>query len=292
MAKKTTDIGYLIRTGATVLAYWGAMAYFFHECAVLVNNFHLLVAPSVQTTVPWLIHLAVSSLILIMMAGVAAALVRPLWLGLLATLLGVCLFPLIVGSGLGTWISAGVALFFLISNQAFVNSQMKNQIQFSSHPAGEKKIIVATLLAVMISVSLGLGYLRDAAKNNTVFPPFLTNSYIKMTMNLAKSQIDAQAKAGGAAVTEEMKQKALSEAETKLKQTVADWDTKAKPQLTYIGVGLGVFAFFMIQMVYILLALLTIPLIPLMFLLLKLTHFTQIESEKVVVSRITLKTVD
>jgi len=286
MTKKTTDVGFYARLIACTLAFLAAIFYLAHSCAALANNLPMLITPSMEATVPWAIHMAVSALAMIVMTGVATALLRPVWIGILTFAVGACLFPLVVGSGIGTWISAAVLFFILLSNLLFVNRQMKNQIKFSSHPTGEKKMIMASLLAALLCVSLGIGYLRDSAKRNYVFPPEATTFFSQMMMKTVQAQIDAQKP------PEEQRQVALKEAETKVQKMVTDAEAKIKPNQKYIPIGLGAFAFFFLPIVFIFLSILSAPLIPLVFWILKVARFTHAETDKVEVSRLTLRTTD
>jgi hypothetical protein len=281
-----TDVGRIVRLIVCILAFLAATFYLAHSCATLANNLPMLITPSVEVTIPWAVHMTASVLAMIVMTGVAVALLRPVWIGILTFAVGALLFPLVVGFGISTGISATVLFAVLLLNLLFVNGQMKNQIKFSSHPMGEKKLIIATLLTALICVSFGISYTRDSAKRNYVFPPEATTLFTQSMMKVAHSQIDPQK------APEAQKQVALKEAEAKFQKMISDAEAKVKPQQKYIPIGLGVFTFFILQMVLLLLAILSAPLIPLVFLFLKLTHFTHTETEQCKVGRLTLKTID
>jgi len=278
MKNKKIDIGYIIRISSCILAFLGTVIYFSYSCKIIVNNY-LTIA-----TVSWLINCAVASVLFMIMLSVTAVLLRPFWIAIITYGAGAILFALMVGSAAAMWIAAGIFLIVLVLYLFFEIGQLKNQIKFSTHPLGDKKILICSLLAMMISVALGVGYLNDSTKRNYIIPPE-AKTYLQQTMmNGAKTALNSQKG------TEKQKQAALKQTEEKIKTMINDQENSLKPNQKYIPLTLGVFAFFFFQMALFLISLISAIFIPLVFWILKISHFTHTSVENCETQHLTLNT--
>lgn len=280
---KKVDSGYVIRTAVCVLAFLATAVYFFHLCSGVADNYLLFTAFTKKTAITWFVNFAVSAALFIIMLGVTAALVRPTWIAMAAYAVAAGLYIFFVGSGIVTWVAAGVSVAVLVSYLIAEVHLFSNQIKVSTHPLGEKKMLICTLLAALISVSVAVGYMNDSVKRNYVLPPEAKTVYSQYMMKLAEGTIDAQKP------TARQKETALKEAEKKVNDLVVKTEDTIKPVQKYIPVILGFFAFCVFQMVLIFVGIFAMLFVPLLFWILKITHFTHIITEKCEVTRLTLK---
>lgn len=280
---KKVDLGYVIRTAVCVLAFLAAAAYFFHVCSGVADNYLLFAGFTAHTAILWFVNFAVSAALFIITLGVTAALVRPTWVAMVTYVIAAGLYIFFVGSGLVTLVAAGISVAILVSYLIAEVHLFGNQIKASTHPLGEKKMLVCTLLAALISVSIAVGYMSDSVKRSYVLPPEAKTAYSQYMMNLAKPQIDAQKG------TAKQKETALKTAEKNINDLAIKAEETIKPVQKYIPAVLGFFAFCAFQMVLIFVGIFAMLFVPLLFWILKITHFTHIATEKCEVTRLTLK---
>ncbi|MEK7172319.1 MAG: hypothetical protein AAB739_05435 [Patescibacteria group bacterium] len=279
MKNKGIDVGYIIRIFACILAFLAAIIYFSYSCRVLVGNY-LTIA-----TVSWLINFAVASVLLMIMLSVTVVLLRPFWIAVITYGLGAVLYALMVGFSIAAWITAAVFFVLLVLYLFFEIGQLNNQIKFSTHPLGDKKILICSLLAVMISVAFGIGYAQDSVKRNYIVPPETKTFILQQAVNSAKTMLNSQKG------TEQQKQVIFKQTEEKLKTMINDTENSLKPYQKYIPIVLGVLSFVFFQMVLFFISFISAIFTPLVFWLLKVSHFTHTAVEKCETQRLTLKTI-
>lgn len=286
---KKPDVGYIIKTAVCIVAFFASIIFFSYECKALIDNYIILIMPTAKITVPWMIKLGISSLLFLITIGIVAILVRPIWLAIATCGVGMVFWALIVWAGYLPWIIAAVAIALLSTSYfLFINAQLKNQINFSTHPLGDKKMLLCTLLAIFISVSFGLGYVKNSTQRSYLIPPEfkkLAQDYVSST---AKALIEKQYPSSTAKQKKDMLESALKKSGTSFDDT----EKSLKPYKSSIPILFGVTAFFIFQMVFLLLAILNSLLIKLVFLALKAAHFTNTVTEKCETKRLTLKTVE
>ena len=256
MKNKGIDVGYIIRIFACILAFLAAIIYFSYSCRVLVGNY-LTIA-----TVSWLINFAVASVLLMIMLSVTVVLLRPFWIAVITYGLGAVLYALMVGFSIAAWITAAVFFVLLVLYLFFEIGQLNNQIKFSTHPLGDKKILICSLLAVMISVAFGIGYAQDSVKRNYIVPPETKTFILQQAVNSAKTMLNSQKG------TEQQKQVIFKQTEEKLKTMINDTENSLKPYQKYIPIVLGVLSFVFFQMVLFFISFISAIFTPLVFWLL------------------------
>ncbi|MBI4994689.1 hypothetical protein HZC21_03530 [Candidatus Peregrinibacteria bacterium] len=271
MKNKGIDVGYIIRVFACILAFIATIIYFSYSCRILVNNYLTII------TVPWLINFAVASILFIIILSVTVVLLRPFWIAISVYGLGAILYAFIVGFSIAAWIAAAVFLVSLILYLFFEIGQLNNQIKFSTHPLGDKKILICSLLAMMISVALGIGYYQDSIKRNYVVPPETKTFILQQVMKGVEKQ--------------KQKQAAVKQIEEKLKTMINDAEKSLKPYQKYIPIALGILSFLLFQIVLFFISFISAIFIPLVFWLLKVTHFAHTAVEKRKTQHLTLKTI-
>jgi hypothetical protein len=285
MLKNKPDIGYIIKTLACVLAFIATVTYFSFVCGSLVKDYSVLINPSTAATVLWFGNLIVATLLFIAMSGLIAVLVRPAWIAFVACVIGSASYILILGPNQFTGAAAGILIIFLLVSLFFEVSQLENQINFSIHPLGGKKFITSCVLAILVSVAFGTGYVVDSTKNNYVLPPSFKSFYTQQITSVLQSVIGDQK---GSA---QQKAAALKQAEAKAESMFNDAEKNLKPQQKYISIVFGVVAFFVFQFLLLIVSMVSGFVTYLVFFILKITRFTHVAVEKRDVSRLTLKTV-
>ncbi len=279
------DVGYAVKTTVCVFLLLAAIGYFSLICKALMNDYLLVLSPTAKETVPWLIRLAVSGGLVIMMVCVTAVLLRPTWIPLLAYMAGAVLFALVIGSGLTAWSAASVLASLLAYFLLSVDGQLDNQIEFSAHPLYDKKVLLCTLLSLLLAASFGLGYDLDAARRNYVIPPEI-NSYLQeQTMAFVKPMVASQQ------APEEAKAIALQQLSGKVKETIDAYEKKIEPYKSYVPLVMGALAFSVFQIFMVLLGLAVAVLLGPVFFLLKATRFARVSIEVLPVRRLTLRSV-
>lgn len=284
--KKTNeniDWGYIIRTASCVITFLIAAAYFSYTCSTVVNNYGLLFQPTSAAAISWFINFAISAALFIIMLGVTVALIRPIWIAMVTYAISAIMYVIFIGPNIATWITAGILFAILLVYSLAEVKLFKNQIKASTHPLGEKKALICTLLAVLLSVAVAVGYDKDATKRNFIIPPETETAFSQYLVNSAKTQIDAQKG------TDQEKKAALEKATTDVKSLIEKQKEALKPAKTYIPYMLGISVFLIFQMILIFVGILSMIFVPLLFWILNITHFTHTITEQCEVSRLTLK---
>jgi hypothetical protein len=276
------DAGYAIKTGACILFFLCAMGYFSSVCAEVSNNYLFILFPSAAVTVPWLVRLGVSALLLVLMAGVVAVLVRPFWLAAIAYFLAAIIYVMSIGSGIATLIVAGIFFLFMLAFQRFVSKQLKNQINFTPHPLTDMNMLLLLIMSVMVSAAFGIGYVTDAAKRSYLLPPEAKPLISNMMMGQAKSSIDAQKG------TPEQKKAALESATKQVGGTVDGIEKSLLPLKPAIPYLLGIILFSALVSIFSILGFVPILLGKILFRLFRMTRFTNDTVETLEVRHITL----
>jgi formate/nitrite transporter FocA (FNT family) len=196
---------------------------------------------------------------------------------------GAALYPLIVGSSVITWVTALVFAGALILYLIATSRLFANQIEVSTHPLGEKKMMISLLLAILVSVSVAVGYISDSTARSYVIPPEGKTAISKYMVNTVQSLIDGQK------ATAKQKEDAIKEAQKAADDTVNKIEEQLKPAQKYVPVMLGAIVFSLAQIVLIFVVIIAALLVPLLFLILKAARFIHTVTEKCQVVRWTLE---
>jgi len=282
---KKPDIGYIIKITVTILALLGSIVYFSVICRNLVNDYFIILTPTVKTTVPLAIHLCVSALLVAMMVGINEVLVRPRWLVFVTILLATMAYVITIGPNKASWIMG--IIFFIIISLHFMGTynQFKNQISFSPFPISNKKMILFLILAIIAGVAFAQGYSKDAEKQSYIVPPQVKAPVVEMIIGQAKIMIESQQ------ATPEQKTAALNEIRPKVDSLVNDWEKKLEPYPNAVPWVLGILFFSVAQMAFFVISLLFAIFLSLLFYLLKVTRFANYATEMREVKWLTLETV-
>lgn len=274
---------YIVKTSVCGVAFVAVMVYFSSLCASLVDNYFVIFNDAVF---PIIGELLISVVLFLLVVGVIAALVRPVWLAIIVYAVGAFMYPLIVGFGPVTAASASIVFILLLAYLLFEARQFGNQIKFSTYPLGGKKMLLGSLLAALVAVAVGVGYNVDSAAENYIVPPVLKTLITEQTSSMAKVTVDKQVE--GQDVSAQQKGIMIQEIQKKFNDIINDIEMNLGSDKTNIGVFLGVLVFASLQIIFIVVSLLSMLLIPLLFWILKITGFTKTTTGKVEVTRITL----
>lgn len=277
------NVGYMIKTLVCVIAFLASVLFFAQVCNDLVGNYLILILPTVKITVPWLVQLCVAVLLIIVTLGITAVLVRPLWLTLIIYFLGSMVFALFTEGSPSVWIAAIVLFVSFTLYVFFIAKQLNNQINFSSHPLGDKKILICSVLAVLVSVSFGLGYVKDSTRRGYLIPPEIEASISNQVLNQTKDAVEKQK------ASAKEKQAALKTVQEKIQTAIDDTIKKIQPYQRYIPPLLGITAFFLFQMIFFILEIVASIMFGIIFFVLRKSHFAHVSSEMREITHLTLK---
>jgi len=284
-SNKLSDIGYIIKIVVIILAFIGSMLYFAVICHGLIDNYFVILIPSAKTTTPFLIHLCISALLLVLMIGVTEVLVRPRWIVFITILLATIEYIFIIGPTTGSLIMG--AIFFVIVSLHFMRAynQFKNQISFSPFPISNKKMILFLILAIIAGVAFAQGYSKDAEKQSYIVPPQVKAPVVEMIIGQAKIMIESQQ------ATPVQKTAALNEIRPKVESLINEWEKKLEPYPNAVPWVLGILLFSVAQMAFFVVGLFFGIILSLLFYLLKVTRFINYTTEMREVKWLTLETV-
>lgn len=209
----------------------GAGYYFGTICMQIDQVYKLILTPSMELLIQILWLLLSLSLVLVC-AGLVAALIRPIWVGFIAFAL----------SGLavlfGWHISAitGILAFvYILAGVVYIRSvdgQLNQQIKFSVRPISQSQGILLTVLILVACGSLYLGYAEHIEREGFSIP----ESYIEILMELMEKQIVARVPIGGGEVVIQFREEFQKMIDSFIEGTV-------KPYERYIplAIALGLF---------------------------------------------------
>jgi hypothetical protein len=173
----------------------GAGYYFGTICMQIDQVYKLILAPSKELLVQILWLLLSLSLVLVC-AGLVAALIRPVWVGFITFALSglAVLFGWHISA-----ITGILAFLYVLAGIAYsrsVDGQLNQQIKFSVRPISQSQGILLTVLILVACGSLYLGYAEHIEREGFSIP----ESYVEILMELMEKQIVAGVPIGGGEV--------------------------------------------------------------------------------------------
>lgn len=124
--------------------------------------------------------------------GLAAALVRPLWLCAVIFFLSSC--AVLLGWGVSLH-GAAVALVYLLASLLYcrgVASALDSRLKFSVEPISGSQSVLLTGLAIAACLSLYFGYAAEIEDSGFAFPPALKDSIGQMVIAPMTTQIEGR----------------------------------------------------------------------------------------------------
>jgi len=184
-----------VKTISFAVLLIGAGYYFGTICMQFDQAYKLILAPSMELLIQMLWLLLSLSLVLVC-AGLVAALIRPIWVGIIAFALSG--LAVLFGWHIST-ITAILTFVYLLAGIAYtrsVNGQLNQQIKFSVRPISQSQGILLTVLILIACSSLYLGYAEHIEQEGFSIP----DSYVELLMELMEKQIVARMPIGGGEV--------------------------------------------------------------------------------------------
>src|SRR5512142_1035938 len=161
-----SNVGFVVKTVLCMLAFLAASALFAYACAELMVDYSLVFTPSKELTLPWLIRMGIGSFLFLLSFGVTAVLVRPISLAAATLAGGMAVYALVLGGGLAAWGGALAGATMLLGLLYSVVKQIENQIDFTLRPVSDKELVISSILAILVAVPAGLGYVVDSARGH------------------------------------------------------------------------------------------------------------------------------
>jgi hypothetical protein len=281
-AMPSFGVANVVKLALCVIGFIAAAAFFAYACVELRVDYFRLFSPTATQTLSWLVRLGIAAFLVMLTFGVMVVLVRPVAIAAGAVVAGMAVYAVVLGGGLVTWYAAGVVAIVFLILLLSVAKQLENQIDFSVRPMGDKELALSSLLAILIGVSAGMGYYRDAARGEYLVPPQIVATVRQQMNGYVKTMVEAQG------VPASMKALAISTAEAQVAEMVDGYLEKLKPYSAYVPYGLGAIAYFSFQVVFFIPGFAaSLALGPLLFLL-RLTGFAHLSKQTRVVTRLTL----
>jgi hypothetical protein len=164
---------------------------FGRACARVGQQYELILLLD-TSFLPVLLFLLGAMATVAFVAGLSAALIRPLWLSALIFALSAC------AAFLGWELSlpsAVAAVVYLLASLAYcrgVATGLDGRLKFSVEPISGSQSVLLTGLAIAASLSLYFGYAAQIDEQGFTFPPALKDSIRQMVMAPMTSQIEAR----------------------------------------------------------------------------------------------------
>jgi ABC-type multidrug transport system fused ATPase/permease subunit len=252
----------------------GAGYFFGMVCKQIDQAYELILSPSIQL-LNLLLWFLLALAAVMTSAGLVAALLRPVWVGIiafalsgLAMLLG---WQVTVGSGV-------LVLVYLIATAVYavgVAKELNQRIRFSVRPISEGQHVLLTTLVLVACGSLGLGYATHIEQEGFSIP----ESYTEKFGELIEEQIMARTPA-------EQHEEAVAEFREEFQHAVDKFSENIKPYEQFIPLLMAGSVFTPLLTIVNLLAWAPIVILKVVFFLLKALRVTKVVVETQEVQRL------
>lgn len=217
-------------------------------------------------------------------AGLVAALLRPLWVALLAFALSALAMVLgwEVGIGPALW---GLLYFLLCLPYARgVTKELNERLGFSVEPVSRGLSLLFMVLALLACGSLYLGYAAHIEKEGFALPPTFKEMMTKMTIIPMRKTIEARTD-----LTPQEKERALAEMEEGFEEMwMGSLEEMIKPYERLIPVAMAIGTFMTLQTILSLLSWIPGLILAVIFPILQITGMTKVVRETREVERVVI----
>ena len=255
----------------------GAGYFFGTICRQISQAYNLILSPSGEL-LNLLLWLLLALCGLMVAAGLVAALLRPLWIGIIAIILsGLAMllgWQVTVGSGVLILVYFLAAFFCTLG----ITRELNERIRFSVRPIGEGQGILLMVLILVVCGSLYLGFAAHIEQEGFSPPQF----YIKMFMEQMEKQIEAR-------VPAKERQEVITQFRKEFQRTVDEFfESTVKPYEKYIPLAIVAALFMPLVTITRLLAWVPTVLMSIIFPLLKALGVVKLISEPREVQRLVM----
>lgn len=217
----------------------------------------------------------VGIVLVVVFSGLMATLVRPAWLTATGYALSAVALVIAWGADTATMILGGVFFVFCILYATGVKKKIGNQIHFSAHALVEGQMLLLVILGIIVSASFGIGFAKDAATRNFIFPPELKEQAMNYMKEQGKASIEKQAPGLG----EKEKAAAIEEGTKKISESWTEMENSLKPAAAYIPFFLALIIYMMVISVIPIIGLFIPVLYAAIFPFLRVTGFAGVKTE-------------
>ncbi|MEY4744993.1 MAG: hypothetical protein RL272_938 [Candidatus Parcubacteria bacterium] len=276
------DAARWIKTAACATFFVAAAAYFSLVSAKLMDDYAMVLVPTKELTVPWLVRACIAAFLMLLMFGATVTLIRPPSVAAATYLVGMILYALIMGGAAAAWAVAAAGSVFLAAFAYSTVRLLENQVEFSVRPVRDRVMGLCTLLALLLAVPAGLGYVRDSAHGGYLIPPQITVKVRKQADEYVTKMVDGQH------LAEPQRTLVLLASQEQMGTWMDDAEKKAEPYKDYVPFLLGLAAYFTFQVLLYVPAAAAVALLGLLVAVLKVTGFARLSTQERTVSRLTL----
>jgi hypothetical protein len=273
--------GVIIKTAIFVFLLFIASIPFGAACGQIYHQYEALFFPKLE-----LLILAIwvfgAMILVIVAAGLVAALVRPFWVIIAAFVLSALAMILAM---ILTWkISIApvvLGLVYAVLAIAYARSvvhELNNRLNFSVHAIGERQRTLLFALILPVSISFALGYREDALRRGFIVPPVCKQAVMEM---MIMPRLQAQIESRSELRPEE-------KAEQVIERFWANTETTLQPYAQFIPAGLALMLIWTLQTLLSFISWVPPLVLSVIFPLLKLTRVTRVVVQTREVQRLTL----
>lgn len=210
-------------------------------CTWSYNQYEILFLPGLE-----LLYLAlwiIGSIILVVaLAGVLVALVRPFWLIIVSFFLSGIVFIFIFKTDLiiSIGLCLGYILLAILSSRSVIKD-MDSRIDFSVDAINKKQKALLIVLIIIIAFNFGLGYKDDTTNQQSIVPPFLKQPIIESGFSRIEKEIERQPETspgGKAAAIEQARQNFEQEFDEMINEMIRPYASFIWLLLVFIIIGI------------------------------------------------------
>ncbi len=261
-----------------------AAGYFFGIwCGRLGQAYTLFLQPGreILELVLWLL---LAIVVVAVTAGLVAALLKPLWVAVVAFALST--LAMILGWQVGIGPALGGLLYFIICllYARGVIKELNERLKFSVEPVSRGLSLLFLVLALVACGSLYLGYAAHIEREGFTFPPAFKEMMTKMTVIPMREAIEAQTD-----LTPQEKERALAEMEEGFEEMwMGPLEEMIEPYERLIPIAVAIGIFMTLQTILGLLSWIPGLILAMIFPLLQITGMTRIVRETREVERVVI----
>lgn len=264
----------IAKTAVLFILLGSSAAFLGYTSSQLVKNYGTVLG-SLQELTNNGIAALVGIVLVVVFSGMVATLVRPAWLAAVGYALSAIALVIAWGADTVTMILSGVFFLFSLTYATGVKKKIGNQIHFSAHALVEGQMLLLVVLGIIVSASFGIGYGKDAAARNFIFPPELKEQAMNYMKEQGKATIEKQAPGLG----EKEKAAAIEEGTKKISESWTEMENSLKPAAAYIPFFLALMIYMMVISVIPIIGLFIPVLYAAIFPFLRITGFAGVKTE-------------
>lgn len=218
--------GKLIKTIVFVVLLVAASSYLGYTGRQIGELGDAIFVFSMDTLYPF-IWLLLALVLVAITAGLVAALVRPLWMCVIAFALGSLAVLFLWGMNLIAVVLAALYLLAGLLYSRGVARGLNERIRFSVHPIKDNQTILTTVLLIAVCALFYFGYAAQIEREGFATPPFV----VDIAVGMAEGQIEANPD-----LTPQEKAQAIAEFRQHFEQQVED---AVEPYHRFIPAGVA-----------------------------------------------------